>query len=152
MNKMKYKLIFIFTIAGFLQSNAQEKYSKEKIDSIAKLFDVVQVPAEFPEGLEGWATYLEKNLNVKLGIKHVKVPKGKKIGKATVILSFIIDKEGNVSEVKAEETIPQQIHPSLVKEAIRVIKNGPKWIPATQDGKAVKYRHRQSISWQVTEE
>ena len=135
-----------------MQSNAQENYSKEKIDSIAKLLDVVQVPAEFPDGLDGWAKYLQKNLNVELGSKHVKIPKGQKIGKATVILSFIIDKEGNVSEVKVESTIPKNIHSSLMKEAIRVIVNGPKWIPATQDGKKVKYRHRQSISWEVTEE
>lgn len=112
------------------------------------VFSTVQVPAEFPGGLAGWTKYLEQNLNAELGVKYVKIKKGQSVGKATVIVTFIVDKEGNISDVRAEN----KQHPKLVAEAIRVIKEGPKWIPATQNGRKVKYRHRQAITWQVSEE
>ncbi|MEY3507070.1 MAG: hypothetical protein RIR44_302, partial [Bacteroidota bacterium] len=38
------------------------------------------------------------------------------------------------------------------EEAVRVIKKGPSWKPAVQNGRNVIYRHRQSITFMVSEE
>jgi hypothetical protein len=115
----------------------KESYDKNEI------FTVVQIPAEFPGGLPGWAKYLERNLN-----RDLPVDKGAPPGKYTVIVSFIIDRNGNLSEVKAENDPGY----GTAEEAVRVIKTGPLWKPAFQNRKSVIYQHRQSITFMVSEE
>jgi protein TonB len=65
-----------------------------------------------------------------------------------VYLNFIVDKSGNISEVTAENDPGY----GTKEEAIRVLKKGPVWKPAVQNGRYVIYRHRQSITFQVAEE
>ena len=102
---------------------------------------IVQKPAEFPGGQKGWINYLERNMNRDLPIAN-----GAPIGKYSVVVSFIVDKEGNVNDVKAENDPGY----GTKEEAIRVIKNGPKWVPATQNGSNVNYRHRHAIVFLVS--
>ena len=68
-------------------------------------------------------------------------------GNYTVVVSFLVDKEGNISEVKAENDPGY----GTADEAVRVIQRGPKWKPAVQNGRNVIYRQRQSITFQVAE-
>lgn len=118
--------------------------------NLDKIFTTVDKPAEFPGGVNGWIKYLQKNLNADLGIECIKPKKGKKVVTETVIVVFTIDTLGNVSDILIDNK--RKVHPKLAAEAIRVIATGPKWIPAEQFGRKVKFRHRQSITWQVSEE
>lgn len=152
MIKMKFFVVAIVAIIYSTNCFAQKDTSNNKSNDEVVVFEEVQQPAEFPGGIEGWSKYLQSKLNARLGTKYIPFTKGQKIAKATVVVDFIIDKEGNVSDVHAEKTIPNDVHPAVIKEAIRVIEKGPKWIPAKQNGKLVKYRHRQNITWQVSEE
>lgn len=113
--------------------------------SFDKEFEHVQIEAQFPGGLPAWKKYLEKNLNTGLADKYLKIPKGEKSVRQTVIVSFRVDRNGAISNVVAENA--KDVHPKLAAEAVRVIKNGPRWMPAVQDGKKVIYRQRQSITW-----
>lgn len=152
---MKYSFfitLLLFSFASFAQVKDTGIIITNPKDTSSKVFNIVQEPAQFPGGVEGWKRYLEKNLNVDLGSKYVKIPKGQKTGIATVNVCFVVNKEGKISDVYAESTTPRKVHPALVKEAIRVIKEGPSWVPARQNGKLVLYRHKQSISWAVNEE
>jgi len=108
-----------------------------------KVFNVVQIPAEYPGGFPAWIKYLERNLNANLPAEN-----GAPAGKHTVVLSFIVDKSGNISDIVAEND------PGFgtKEEAIRVLKKGGGWKPAVQNGRNVIYRHRQSITFQVSEE
>ncbi len=108
-----------------------------------KVFTVVQIPAEFPGGLPAWTKYLERNLNRDLPVNNGAPP-----GKYTVVVSFIVDKNGGISEVQAENDPGY----GTKEEAVRVIKKGPSWKPAVQNGRNVIYRHKQSITFVVSEE
>lgn len=108
-----------------------------------KVFTVVQIAAEFPGGLPAWTKYLERNLNRDLPVENGAPP-----GKYTVVVSFIVSKDGSISEVSAENDPGY----GTKAEAIRVITKGPKWKPAVQNGRNVIYRHKQSITFQVSEE
>ncbi|MEI6489703.1 MAG: energy transducer TonB [Bacteroidota bacterium] len=108
-----------------------------------EIFYVVQNPAEFPGGLSAWSKYLERNLNRDLPINN-----GAPAGKYTVVVSFTVDKNGVISDVLAENNPGY----GTDLEAIRVIKKGPSWKPAVQNGRNVIYRHKQSITFQVAEE
>jgi protein TonB len=61
-----------------------------------KVFTTVQIPAKFPGGLNGWSKYLQRNLN-----SFLPVDNGARAEKYTVIVSFIVSKDGTISEVVA---------------------------------------------------
>ena len=146
------ELSFVFSKKDLIEGNNEIKIvvsSKEKQNDLAitnlKLYlraplisdnVVLQVPAEFPGGQKGWIKYLENNLNRDLPIRN-----GAPVGKYSVVVSFIVDKEGNITNVKAENNPGY----GTMEEAERILKNGPKWTPATQNGENVIYRHRQAI-------
>jgi periplasmic protein TonB len=119
-------------------------------DTIAQAqFEPVQVDAQFPGGLPGWTKYLGDSLNKDIA-SDCKLAKGKKTVKQTVIVSFKVDREGNISDVTAENA--SQVCPELAKEAIRVVKNGPRWVPARQNGRTVVSLKKQPITWVISEE
>ena len=138
----------VLSINCFAQTDTTTK--KDSTDDM--VFTVAQKPAEFSGGINGWNRYLEQNLNIGLGNTYIVVPKGQTQATATVVLSFVVNKKGKVLDVTAQSTIPENVHPELIKEAIRMLKNCPKWIPAKHNGTLVNYRHIQSISWQIFEE
>lgn len=109
-------------------------------DNSDVIFLTVEVPAQFPGGFDAWKKYLERNLNAGLPAEN-----GAQAGKYTVMVSFVVDKEGNISDVKAENA------PGFgtEAEAIKIIKKGPKWQPAIQNGRKVAYRARQQVTFLV---
>jgi periplasmic protein TonB len=106
-------------------------------------FTAVQIEASFPGGSAAWRKFLERNLNDRVVEENGGPP-----GKYTVIVSFRVDKDGSITEVKAENNPGY----GTADEAVRVIKKGPKWTPAQQNGRQVIYRQRQSITFVYTEE
>ena len=110
-----------------------------------KVFTKVEKVAEFPGGMAGWVKYLERNLN-----NNAPSDDGAPPGSYTVRVTFIVDKEGNVSQVQATE-VPKAC-PTCGTEAVKVIKKGPKWNPAVQNGRNVTYQANQAVTFLVNEE
>jgi antitoxin component YwqK of YwqJK toxin-antitoxin module len=101
---------------------------------------VYEKPIEFSGGIKGWINYLQHNLRSETPVIN-NAPNGKYI----VYVTFIVDKQGNISDVKAENNPGY----GTKEEAIRVIENGPKWMPAIQYNEAVVRRHKQAIAFVV---
>jgi len=93
---------------------------------------------EFPGGLQAWSKYLARNLNSDI-VSQRKAPSGK----YTVMLSFMVSEEGEISNVRAL-TDPGY---GTAEEAIRVIVKGPRWLPAVKDGKRIAMESKQSITY-----
>lgn len=130
-------------VAPPVESGTGVVEAPKKEEDYDKIFTVVQIPAEFPGGLPAWAKYLERNLNRDLPVENGAPP-----GKYTVVVSFIVAKDGKISDVVAENDPGY----GTKNEAIRVITRGPSWKPAVQNGRNVIYRHKQSITFMVSEE
>ncbi len=130
-------------VAPPVESGTGVVEAPKKEEDYDKIFTVVQIPAEFPGGLPAWAKYLERNLN-----RDLPVDNGAPPGKYTVVVSFIVAKDGTISDVVAENDPGY----GTKNEAVRVITRGPKWKPAVQNGRNVIYRHKQSITFMVSEE
>lgn len=130
-------------VAPPVESGTGVVEAPKKEEDYDKIFTVVQIPAEFPGGLPAWAKYLERNLNRDLPVENGAPP-----GKYTVVVSFIVAKDGTISDVVAENDPGY----GTKNEAVRVITRGPKWKPAVQNGRNVIYRHKQSITFMVSEE
>ena len=73
---------------------------------------------------------------------------GAPTGNYTVIVSFLVDKRGAISEVKAENDPGY----GTAAEAVRVIERGPAWTPAVQNGRNVIYRQKQAITFVISEQ
>lgn len=112
-------------------------------DMLENRFTSVQIAAEFPGGIKEWQRFLERNLNSELPTEN-----GAPVGVYTVVVTFIVDVDGKVSDVQAESDPGY----GTKDEAMRVIRKGPNWKPANQNGRAVKYRHRQAITFKVSEQ
>lgn len=127
-------------VAPVEQSTGVAAPPEEETD---KIFTVVQIPAEFPGGQSGWIRYLERTLNRDLPVEN-----GAPAGKYGVVVSFVVSRDGSISDVKAENDPGY----GTKDEAVRVITRGPRWKPAVQNGRNVIYRHRQAIVFQVSED
>lgn len=118
---------------------------KKAEEDYDKVFTKVEKEAKFPGGMEGWKRYLERNLDAQVASND-----GAPAGNYQVKVQFIVDKEGNISNVQAIE-VPKAC-PSCGPEAVKVIKKGPKWEPAVQNGRNVIYQAIQFVTFQVAEE
>jgi protein TonB len=118
---------------------------KVVVKEYEKVFTRIEKEARFPGGMEAWKRYLERNLNAQVAAED-----GAVMGYYLVKVQFIVDQQGTISNVQAIE-VPTAC-PSCGPEAIKVIKNGPKWEPAIQNGRKVTYQAIQVITFEVAEE
>jgi protein TonB len=63
--------------------------------------------------------------------------------RGTVFLTFIVEKDGTVSNV----TILKGVHPLLDDEAVKAISESPKWSPGLQRGQPVRVRFQIPLSF-----
>lgn len=107
------------------------------------IYEKVEVEAMFPGGPKAWENFLRRNLNA-----NVPVDKGAPAGRYTIYVQFIVDENGNVSELK-----PITSHGfGMEKEAIRVLKKATKWVPANDKGKVVAAYRKQPITFVIENE
>ena len=126
------------------KSIATELTPAKPDEDYTKTFTKVEHEAKFPGGLEAWKKYLERNLNANIAADN-----GAPAGLYTVTLQFVVDKNGMISNIETVQ-VPKAC-PDCGSEAIRVIKKGPKWEPAIQNGNKVMYQAVQKITFQVVE-
>ena len=97
----------------------------------------IQIPAKFAGN---WERFLTRNLNAEIPIDN-----GAPAGRYTVIIQFVVDVEGNVSDIK-----PLTSHGyGLEEEAMRVLRKADKWEPGIQQGYKVKSYRKQPITFVV---
>ncbi|MDR3715765.1 MAG: TonB family protein [Puia sp.] len=104
-----------------------------------KTFTKVEIESEYPGGAPQWLRYLTKNMRYPDEAVNNEI-------QGTVVVQFIVDKEGNVSDVQA---ISGPETGGLREEAIRVIKKSGKWTPAVQNGRQVKSYKKQPIVFKL---
>jgi protein TonB len=113
---------------------------KKEEEDWDKTFTKVEIESEYPGGTSAWARYLNKTLQYPQDAIDNEV-------QGQVVVQFIVDKEGNVSDVQAVSG-PDE----LKKEAERVIKKSGKWTPAEQNGRKVKSYKKQPITFRLETE
>lgn len=137
---MKQLTLLILCIACLKVSHGQSATEIKQDTDTFRIFNKVEVEANFPGGNTAWGEYLQKHLNPSVPVK-----KGAPKGNYTVIVKFIIGRDGNVSEVACENDPGY----GMCEESVRVIKKTPKWIPAEEKGRKVNAYRRQPISFLV---
>lgn len=124
------------------QSFALPALPLKKID-----FASMQSGPRFP-GKEGaWLKYLQSNLNSQVGIKYIKLAKDQQKATVTVQVEFAVARDGSISDIQV--TNKKDVHPKLAEEAIRVIQESPRWLPAQIYGQAMNGSVRQPVTFSV---
>jgi protein TonB len=131
---------------AIVQAPVEDKGSQvvetPKEDDENKVFNKVEVEASFPGGDAAWARYLHNNLDSNTPIEN-----GAPEGTYTVIVRFIVSRDGSISDVVAETKMGY----GMEAEAVKIIKKGPSWKPALQNGRNVNAYRRQPITFVVSE-
>ena len=94
-----------------------------------KIFTVVEQQPEFQGGYEAMMNFLKKNIRYPASARRMGVD-------GTVYVSFVVSKDGSISEVK----VIRGLSADLDQEAVRVVSMMPRWRPGKQNGKPVFVR------------
>ena len=62
-----------------------------------------------------------------------------------VVVEFVVGKDGSITNVK----VLRPRHPALDKEAVRVIKSMPKWVPGRNNGQPVKVTYTLPVTFKL---
>lgn len=99
-----------------------------------KIYEWVQVKPSFPGGEEARLKWLNENINYPTAAAEANI-------QGTVTVSFVVEKDGSISNVK----VVKGVHSLLDNEALRLVRNMPKWMPGKQNGNAVRAYFTQPI-------
>ena len=105
-----------------LAINSKKEQEISKLDSYE--INTIEKKPEFVGGIQSFYKFIADNYNT----PNIKDLKGK------ILISFVIDQNGNV----IEPTVIKDLGYGTGKEALRVLNKCPKWIPGEQNGKTVR--------------
>ena len=133
-----------FTVEGN-DETAEVKHVEEKIaepepvkEEETKVFDVVEQMPSFPGGPSALMQYLNSN------IKYPVIAEENGV-QGRVVCTFVVEKDGSITDVR----VVKSVDPSLDKEAMRVVKGMPKWIPGKQNGSAVRVKYTVPVTFRL---
>lgn len=93
------------------------------------IYNKVDVMAEFPGGAAKLMEFLMKNMKFPQEALKEKVD-------GRVMVQFVVETDGSLTQAK----VVKSLHPACDAEALRVIKQMPRWTPAKVKGKMVRSR------------
>lgn len=120
------------------QKAKAEAEKKMREDNDDRIFEVIDEKAQFPGGDDECYKWLSEH------IKYPAIAQEQGI-QGIVFMQFVVEKDGTLSDIK----VMRSPDPSLSQEAIRVVKEMPKWIPARQGGKDVRSRHNLPVMFRL---
>lgn len=101
------------------------------------IFEKVEIDAKFSGN---WEKFLTRNLNPNTPVDNGAAP-----GNYVVLVQFVVDVDGSVSQIKPVSSVGY----GMEEEAVRVLRKAEKWVPAIQNGRQVKAWRTQKIIFQV---
>jgi len=116
----------------------EEPKQEVKQEVTQKIFDVVEQQPSFPGGQSALLSWLSSNIHYP--------PVAEENGiQGRVVVSFVVEPDGSISNVQ----VVRGVDPSLDKEAVRVTKAMPKWVPGKQNGQAVRVKYNLPVTFKL---
>lgn len=134
---MKYR-VFVFLLSMLFGSLK----AQEVRDSLV-VYDVDK-RAQFEGGVLGWNQFVKDNLNIRSLAGSLDSATYVTYGaKQRAVMEFTVCEDGVVCDI--EVVNKEKISPEFAKEALRVLKKSPRWLPASKNGEPVRSRFKQAI-------
>ena len=121
-----------------LLEEVEEEIQSLSASSSGQVYDIAEQMPSFPGGQSALFQFLSKN------IQYPKLCEEHGI-QGRVICSYIVEEDGSITDVQVRKSV----HPSLDKEAVRVIQSMPKWNPGKENGLPVRVRYNLPITFSL---
>lgn len=106
-----------------------------------KVYDVVEQMPSFSGGPAAMMEFISRSI-----VYPVSALKQELQGR--VIVSFIVERDGRLSNAK----VVKSVAPDLDKEALRIVKKMPRWIPGQQNGRKVKVKYTVPVTFRLNKQ
>lgn len=143
---MRTKVLYIIPAAAIIFC-AIACTESDKSDFTNEVYDKVEVMPEYPGGMESMMNFMKSNM---------KYPEIAQENGATgkVIISFVVEKDGKVSEVKAAEfkadgEVSDECKKAFIAEAERVVASMPNWKPGQHEGENVRVKYTMPFTFRL---
>ena len=140
MKKLFTFLLSVIASIALAQAQSTSNDSDVANEADEKVYIVVEKMPEFPGGQQALFDYLSAN------VQYPKIARENGI-QGRSIVQFVVNKDGSISDV---EIVRSGGDPSLDREAIRVIRSMPNWIPGRQGGKLIRVKYTVPVNFRLT--
>ena len=142
---MRTKALYIIPAAIIFCAIACSESTES--DYTSEVYDKVEVMPEYPGGMESMMSFMKSNM---------KYPEIAQENGATgkVIISFVVEKDGKVTEVKAAEfkadgEVSDECKKAFIAEAERVVASMPNWKPGQHEGENVRVKYTMPFTFRL---
>lgn len=139
--------LVVYQVQSFVHFTKNENYKLNTSYKIHQIGEVKPILTETQNKLQDTLVYSDASLTVKPefpgGIEtfnaHVNIFLKKSNNKKdTVFITFIVERNGELSNIKILKGVDSQTDEQTDKEIIEIVKNSPKWKPGELSGKKVR--------------
>ena len=130
----KLFLIMILAVVSFTTAGAQNKAEANS----GKVYETSEVMPEYPGGIPKLMEFLCANVRY-----PVEAQKSKIEGRS--VIGFVVEGDGSISNI----SVTKGSYPLFDDEAIRVVKEMPKWKPGMINGKPVRVKFNLPIYFRL---
>ena len=121
MNKFTLSVLLVALMSIFA---TQSVYAQQEENQV---YPVTETKPQYPGGEAALMQYIASAIQYPTTAINANV-------QGRLVVQFIVEKDGSIGEAK----VARSCHPELDKEALRVVKNLPKFIPGKHDGQDVR--------------
>ena len=139
------KAIGSFTVEGNDEVGGEVLKAKDEIKAPEppkheenKIFTVVEQMPMYPGGDAALMQYLSSNI-------HYPAVAAENGVQGRVVVGFVVERDGSITDVN----VMRSVDPSLDREAVRVVKNMPRWTPGKQNGSAVRVKYQVPVTFRL---
>jgi len=115
--------------------------ARSQASDTTQIFVIVDQHPEFPGGSQAMMDFISQN---------IRYPEKAKVegvyGRVTV--SFVVEKDGSTSNVE----VIRGVDPELDKEALRLVRSMPKWMPGKKQGQDVRVRFTLPVQFRLPDQ
>jgi len=127
-----------FDISTYIKINFPTSHQHNP--SEMEIFTISEIQPTFPGGDDALLHYLGRNLSYPIEAKEQGI-------QGTIFITFVVETDGSISNVK----VLRGIGGGCDEEALRVVRNMPKWSPGMQRGKYVRVQFNLPIRFLLSD-
>ena len=131
-------MVSLFIVLACNESEMMAQTQKDGYVDEDRVYDVVDQMPQFPGGHEKLKEFIEKNKRYPKSLQDCGI-------QGRVVVTFVVKKTGRISHAK----VVRGVDPALDKEALRVVRKMPRWIPGKMGGKNVDVRYTMPVDFRL---
>ena len=131
-------LVSLFIVLACNEPEVMAQTQKDDYVDEDRVYDVVDQMPQFPGGHEKLKEFIEKNKRYPKSLQDRGI-------QGRVVVTFVVKKTGRISHAK----VVRGVDPALDKEALRVVRKMPRWIPGKMGGKNVDVKYTIPVDFRL---